>query len=184
MTKRILVTGFEPFDGDSVNPSQELVEWLETKEFSFELKTLVLPVSFTHAYNRLQENIEEFNPTHVILTGLAKNRSEITIERIGINWVDARIPDNEGLVLSNQKIIEGGVDGLFSTIDPVMLVDVVKRNGGNAKVSSSAGEYVCNYLLYLFLVNNQKCPGIFIHLPGTNEYNEIFNSIEQCLLAL
>ena len=184
MTKKILVTGFEPFDGDSINPSQEFIEWLETKDYSFELKTLVLPVSFAHAYNRLQAIIDEFNPTHVILTGLAKNRAEITFERIGINWVDARIPDNEGLVLSNQKILKNGVDGLFTTIDPVMLINVVKNYGAHAKVSCSAGEFVCNYLLYLYLVNNKNCPGIFIHLPGKTNDQTIFNSLEQCLQAL
>ena len=104
MTKKILITGFEPFDGDAINPSSRLLDWLSLQKFNFNIQTKLLPVSFKKAYPILSNSIDEFKPTHVILTGFAKNRKELTLERIAINWVDARIPDNDGLSLKSQKI--------------------------------------------------------------------------------
>lgn len=182
-SKRILVSGFEPFDGDSVNPSSVLLDWLKVKQFDFDLRTIVLPVSFKNAYPLLEKTILDFNPTHVILTGLAKNRIELTLERIAINWVDARIADNDGLLIKSQKITEGSADGLFTTLPIEVMLEASLGSGCPTKISTSAGEYVCNHLIYLYLSQN-KIPGTFIHLPGTNDYEIFYQGVSSILLSL
>lgn len=183
MTKKVLVTGFMPFDGNSVNPSEELLAFLDQQKFSFPVKTQVLPVSFNHSLSVLDQAISEFNPSHVILTGYAHKRTELTVERIGINWVDARIPDNEGVTLKAQKILENGADGLFSRISLQTIVDA-----GSAfapvKISTSAGEYVCNYVLYSFLHLYPDIPGTFIHIPGADDHTAFFKAIQAVVEAV
>lgn len=176
--KKVLVTGFDPFDGDAVNPSAELLTWLHQQEFDFEVKTLQLPVSFQKCFVILDKELKFSQPTHVILTGLAKNRSELTVERIGINWMDARIPDNEGERPVNQKILPDGADGLFSTLPVDQLIKAANSVDCPTKLSTSAGEYVCNYLLYRFLSAHQKVPGTFLHLPGVSDYTLVYQGIK------
>lgn len=183
MTKKVLVTGFEPFDGDVVNPSQELLEFLDQQKFSFEIKTQVLPVSFTKALPVLDKVITDFKPTHVLLTGHARKRQLLTIERIGINWVDARIPDNEGLLLKAQKILENGPDGLFSTL-PLEPMLKAAATCAPVAISTSAGEYVCNYVLYSFLTLYPDIPGTFIHLPGAEDHTIFFKAVQAIAEAL
>lgn len=182
--KRVLVTGFEPFDGDSVNPSQVLLEYLEKHSFDFKLQTQVLPVSFTKTMPLLEKTITDFNPSHVVLTGYAYKRSELTIERIGINWVDARIPDNDGLTLTSQKILPDGVDGLFSTLPLENMIEASLAAGCPTKISTSAGEYVCNHVLYSFLSRYRNIPGTFIHIPQAEDHGPFFKGIKAILAAL
>lgn len=184
LPKRVLVTGFGPFDGDSVNPSALLLEWLNSQTFNFELQTVLLPVSFGQAYPQLNRALEAFNPSHVILTGLAKNRSELTLERIAINWVDARIPDNDGLVLKSQKIKEESEDGLFTTLPLLKMLESANRAGCPTKISTSAGEYVCNHLIYLYLAENRTIPGTFIHLPAAINHELFFQGISAIISSL
>lgn len=184
LPKKILVTGFEPFDGDQENASGILLEWLKSKSFNFELRTELLPVSFTTAYPLLNKAIEEFNPTHVILTGLAKNRTELTLERIAINWVDARIPDNDGLTLKSQKIKEGSEDGLFTTLPIERMLNAALGAGCPTKISTTAGEYVCNHLIYLYLSDYRFVAGTFIHIPGATEHEIFFQGISAILSDL
>lgn len=177
MNKKVLVTGFEPFDGNSFNPTADLCSFLVQQSFSYELTTAVLPVSFTKALLRLDQVMGEFKPTHVLLTGYAEKREELTIERIGINWVDARIPDNDGLMPKAQKILEIGPDGLFSTLalEPML---AAARNIVPVKISTSAGEYVCNHVLYSFLNLYPGIPGTFLHLPKADHYGAYFSAVK------
>lgn len=182
--KKILISGFEPFDGDPVNPSALLLEWLALQSFNGELRTKLLPVSFTKAFPLLEKTINEFNPGHVILTGFAKNRTELTLERIAINWVDARIPDNDGLQLKSKKIIEQSEDGLFTTVSLDKMLESSLKAGCPTKISSTAGEYVCNHLLYLYLEKFRTIPGTFIHIPGSPHYELFFQGIHSILTEL
>lgn len=183
--KRVLITGFEPFDGDEQNPSAVLLDWINQKTFPFPLQTELLPVSFTTAFPKLQKAIDEFQPTHVILTGLAKNRTDLTLERIAINWVDARIADNDGLTLTSQKIKEESLeDGLFTTLSIEKMLEASRRVGCPTRISTSAGEYVCNHLTYLFLAKNKKIPGTFIHLPGASDHDIFFQGIAAIISEL
>ena len=184
MTKKILITGFEPFDGDAINPSSRLLDWLSLQKFNFNIQTKLLPVSFKKAYPILSNSIDEFKPTHVILTGFAKIRKELTLERIAINWVDARIPDNDGLSLKSQKIKEGSEDGLFTTVPIEEMLNSSLKAGCPTKISTSAGEYVCNHLIYLYLSDNRKVPGTFLHIPKAEDYEIFYQGIKAIITEL
>lgn len=179
MTKKILITGFGPFDKNDVNPSQQWVESLCHKKFvKRDVKGLILPVTFDECFEQFVEVYNQFQPDLVLMTGLAQNRKVLTVERIGINWIDARIPDNNGKRPLSQKITEDGPDGLFSTVD----LEHLKTIWPALTLSTSAGEYVCNYLLYkvlYFLKNDARhIPATFFHLPGLDDYQNLFLELD------
>lgn len=182
MAKKILITGFEPFDKDVTNPSGDWIEWMKgrTSPSNREILGAILPVTFNGGFKSFKKIYDKFCPDVVILTGLAKNRKELTIERIGINWVDARIPDNDGVTLVSQKINEEGPDGLFTTIDINEVIRLSKKSGAAMKLSTSAGEYVCNDLLYKVLcyTKDKKTFTTFIHIPGLDNYDDIYLALE------
>ncbi|MBY0414272.1 MAG: hypothetical protein K2Q18_08905 [Bdellovibrionales bacterium] len=178
MTKKILISGFEAFDNADTNPSGDWITWMENQKIfdDKELRGIILPVTFKDGFLKLKEAYDDFQPDFVILTGLAKNRDVLTVERIGINWVDPRIPDNAGIKMSAQKINEDGPDGLFSTIDIEKIKNLVASSGVEIKTSTSAGEYVCNDLLYktLLYTLHSSSQTTFIHIPGTSDYDGIY----------
>lgn len=178
MKKKILITGFEPFGLDLQNPSGNWVSWMleAPADPSYILEGLVLPVLFEKAFLIFKNKYDDFLPDIVILTGWAKNRANLTVERIGINWVDARMPDNNGVLLKNKKIKECGEDGLFTTLDLERLIFLGNSSGVEIGVSTSAGEYVCNELLYRVLsyTKDKNTSVTFFHLPGANDYKQIF----------
>lgn len=169
--KKVLVTGFEPFDQDLVNPSQNLLKYLSLQKFDLMLSTLCLPVTFKESSEILLNEIEQINPDIVLMTGLAKNRSKISLEKIAINWIDARIPDNNGLLPLVTKIDFKKPDGLFTSIDLNRALSFL--NNPNFEISYSAGTYVCNYVYYKVL-STCDVPAIFVHLPMPNQQlNEV-----------
>jgi|AntRauTorcE11898_2_1112593.scaffolds.fasta_scaffold00018_29 pyroglutamyl-peptidase len=166
----ILITAFEPFGGDSLNPSQEVLR--DFPEFLYAKKVIkaVLPVVYNHNFDRLLPLIEKHEPDVILLLGYAKGRSHLCVERIGINICDSPTPDALGNVLSNRPIVKGGVDGLFSTLPLSLLEKRYKELNLPAKLSNTAGAYVCNNLFYktlhhIKLYNLQTKVG-FIHLPA------------------
>ncbi|MBY0518374.1 MAG: hypothetical protein K2P81_15800 [Bacteriovoracaceae bacterium] len=169
---KILVTGFEPFDGDSVNPSADFVNSLDSR-----FEKMILPVEFETCFKLIQERIEKLNPDYVIMFGLAKNRMEITLEKIGINWMDARIPDNRGYQPKAKKIVELGPDGIFTRLP----IEKMIEKAGAGKISTTAGEYVCNYLMYRVLEANPNLKAGFIHLPIRPDFKILEAMIESCL---
>jgi len=177
---KILVSGFEPFDGDATNPSAELLTWLTARPLPFELHTVLLPVTFSTAYIKLKSHILDQRPDVVVATGLAKKRAEITLERIAINCVDARIPDNEGVQMRDQKILNDGQDGIFSRLPLQAMLKASHEIGVPASLSSTAGEYVCNYVFYRML---HDFPGLrcgFIHLPLDPQFEVIEEMLRAC----
>ena len=182
MNKRVLITGFEPFDGENANPSGDWIAWMNgrKKPLKRDILGLILPVTFTSAFDYFKKSYDEFCPDIVVLTGLAKNRKELTVERIGINWIDARIPDNDGVMIKAQKINNEGPDGIFTNIDMDKLISLAGRSGCNLKISSSAGEYVCNDILYKVLSysKDKNTLTTFIHLPGIDNYDGIYHVLE------
>ena len=183
---KLLISGFEPFDGDLFNPSADFLNWIKAKKFNFELETILLPVSFEKSYSLLSAKIKTMGPTHIILTGYAKNRDCLTLEKIAINWIDARIPDNDGNMPKNQNILIGSPDGIFTTL-PICSMQLASKNSGiESKISYTAGEYVCNSLFYQALVNG-PCPVGFIHIPTAtreNPYETHFKGIEAMICSL
>ena len=188
MHKKIFITGFTPFDQSTRNPSADWIEWMNAR-VTPKNKTVVgkiLPVEFLTAFNEFKITYDQFAPDIVILTGVAMNRSELTVERIGINWEDARIPDNAGKMPRSQVIIDDAPDGLFTTIDLDTIQSIFKTTNCALKVSTSAGEYVCNELLYrvLHYTREKNSVTTFFHFPNAENYDGIYLALEKLVIDL
>ena len=160
---RILLTGFEPFGNATSNPSGEIVKQISMDN----VFTAILPVAYTKSAEHLLALIAEHNPDVVICLGQAEGRTQITPEKVAINLDDARLADNEGVLRSDVKILEGGPDAYFSTLPVKDIVEAIKAKGVPAAVSLSAGAFLCNHVFY---VAQNKFAGThvrsgFVHVP-------------------
>ena len=160
---KILVTGFEPFGGESVNPSWEAVQLLPDTMDNIEIIKLCLPTEFIRAEEVLLEAIAAHSPRAVICTGQAAGRSAISVERVAINLRDASIPDNAGFKPVDSEVFPYGNAAYFVTLPVKAMMEAVKAAGLPAELSLSAGAYVCNDVLYTLLHSGTR--GGFIHLP-------------------
>lgn len=173
--KTILVTGFEPFGNQSINPSMLLLERLPKSIGITRIETLLLPVTFEGAPAKLLEKTDELNPDAVICLGQAAGRKDITLEKVAINYIRATIPDNDGRQPGGSKgcaVVEGGADGLFSTLPLNELLDALQEKELPASLSLSAGSYVCNTIMYTILhdgLAHPKRKAGFIHVPLMDE---------------
>lgn len=166
--KKILITGFEPFGGEKINPAYEVVKNLG-KIDGVELIKLEIPTVFQKASKLIFDKIEEVKPDAILSIGQAGGRTSITPEVMGINLRDARIEDNEGNKPICEIIFEDGQDGLFSTLEVRNIVENIKNAGIPAELSYTAGTFVCNDVLYSVLYyikkNNLDIKAGFIHVP-------------------
>ena len=167
-SRKVLLTGFEPFGGASFNPSGAVVEVIaEHGVDGFEIVTAILPVEFKRSAAMLIELISTNKPDLVISLGQAEGRDFIGPEQVAINLADARIADNAGVKLENQPINTGAADGYFSTLPIRAIVDAISALGISAKISYSAGAFICNEIFFTaqsFLQGSNVISG-FIHLP-------------------
>ncbi|XJZ28703.1 pyroglutamyl-peptidase I [Bacillota bacterium Lsc_1132] len=168
--KKVLVTGFDPFGGEPVNPALEAVKLLNGKVISgCEVVTREIPTVFGKAITRLKEAIEEVNPAIVICVGQAGGRSAITPERVAINVDDARIADNENNQPIDTEIVKGGPAAYFSKLPIKAIVQKMNENGIPASVSNTAGTFVCNHIFYGLMnyldTSGKEIRGGFIHIP-------------------
>ena len=165
--RKILVTGFEPFDKSSLNPSKSIVRELEQDSSLVNLETRILPVDFKSAAKLLIEKVDSAKPDVVICLGQAEGRSAITPERVAINIDDARIPDNAGNKPTDAPIVTGGPDAYFSTLPVKNLVTVIESVGAPAALSLSAGTFLCNHVFYALQhhCRDRKIESGFIHVP-------------------
>ena len=165
-----LITGFEPFDNNSSNPSWLAVKALPETVGSCRLVRIQLPVSFKHAYAELEKAIASCQPDLVICTGLAAKRNGISVERVAINVDDARIPDNNGDQPVDRIIDYSAPNAYFSSLPNREIITRITRAGLPATISDSAGTYVCNHLMFrlLHLIASQRpqMMGGFIHVPA------------------
>jgi pyroglutamyl-peptidase len=148
---KILVTGFEPFDGRDVNPSQAIVEALAKRpasERQIELVTEILPCAFGAAGERLAELIREHRPNAVVSVGLAASASAIRLERLAINLNDSARPDNRGDLATGRRIAPDGPIGYWSTLPLDDMLHALKERDIPAIISNHAGAYVCNHVFY------------------------------------
>ncbi len=164
----VLLTGFEPFDGGSRNPSLDAVRMLAQKGIEgISLEVLELPVEFVTAGELVRAAIARIRPDVVLSIGLAAGRPDVTVERVAINLADARIPDNSGEQPVDQGLVAGGVAAHFSTLPVKEIVTAIRGTGVAASLSYSAGTYVCNAVMYHAL--NTTADGStqagFIHVP-------------------
>lgn len=171
--KRLLITGFAPFGGDELNPSWQAVSALPDAVGAWELIKRELPVTFRGAPSALFEAIDECEPDAVLMIGLAGSRGVVTPERQGFNEIVARIPDNEGNQPKNEPVVPGGPEILFSTLPVEDMTEAIRAAGVPARLSDSAGRFVCNALLYSTLCHLEQSddpvPAAFIHVPATPE---------------
>lgn len=165
----VLLTGFEPFDLDAVNPSWEAVRQLDGMLLEADVQIVArrLPCAFATAGECLLGLIDQLRPAMVIATGLGPGRSDISIERVAINVNDARIPDNLGEQPVDTPVVEGGPAAYFSTLPIKAMVNAVREAGIGASVSQTAGTFVCNQVFYVLqhaLAGTAVRSG-FIHVP-------------------
>ena len=163
----ILITGFEPFGGQSVNPSWEAVSALPERIGAYRLEKLRLPVEYGEAARRVLVKARELSPQVILCVGQAGGRDSVTPEVIGINLREASIPDNAGAAPAGTPIDPDGPDGIFSTLPVREMAEAIRARGIPALLSYSAGAYVCNELLYT-LLNRFRGTDTrvgFIHVP-------------------
>ncbi|MBS5319458.1 MAG: pyroglutamyl-peptidase I [Gemella haemolysans] len=170
---RVLITGFDKFGGESINPSNLCVNSLPDVIDNIEIKKITLPTVFKDSSRVLEENIDLFSPNIVICIGQAGGRSKITPERIAINIDDARIPDNIGNSPIDETIRKDGENAYFSTLPIKAIVDELNKNNIPSTISNTAGTFVCNHIMYESLyLTSTKYPNIkagFIHIPYIEE---------------
>ena len=166
---KILLTGFDPFGGEPVNPASEAVNKVRDNIDGNEVIKLIIPTVRTKSLEKIEEAIIAHNPDVVISIGQAGGRFDITPERVGINVDDFRIGDNEGNQPVDEKIFEDGQPAYFSNLPIKAMVKHMNDNNIPASVSNTAGTFVCNHVLYgIMYMIDKKYPNIkggFIHIP-------------------
>ncbi|WP_426399695.1 pyroglutamyl-peptidase I [Ralstonia sp. R-29] len=170
----VLITGIEPFESDPTNPSWDIAQALNgTQIDGATIVARQLPCVFGVANKKLIEAIEETSPALVVALGLATGRAEISVERVAINVIDARIPDNAGNQPVDTPVVADGPAAYFSTLPIKAIVRALREAGVPAAVSQSAGTYNCNHLFYGLMHHlARRAPqvrGGFIHVPTTPE---------------
>lgn len=170
---KILITGFEPFGGESVNPAYEAVKLLPDMAGDIQIVKMEIPTVFGEAGKVVETGILQHQPDAVICVGQAGRRADIGVERVAINLIEASIPDNAGNQPMDVKVQEDGDTAYFATIPVKAMVKNIKDHGIPASISYTAGTYVCNSVMYdlLYLID-RKYPSIrggFIHVPYATE---------------
>lgn len=182
---KILLTGFEPFGGESINPAQEAVQLVKDEIKGAQIVKCYVPVVFGKAIDTVHEALKKENPDAVLLIGQAGGRYEITPERIAINCDDGRIPDNEGNQPVDQPVRADGPAAYFSTLPIKNMVQYIKAANVPAAVSNTAGTYVCNHLMYgvLYYLDKEfpNTIGGFMHVPYLHE--QVMNKKETASLS-
>jgi pyroglutamyl-peptidase len=165
----VLVTGFEPFGGETLNPSWEVVKQLEGVTIeNCRVVTRQLPCVFGESLTVLNAAIDELQPSVILAIGQAGGRVDITVERVAINVDDARIPDNRGQQPVDVEIVPGGPAAWFSSLPIKAMVSALREAGVPASVSQTAGTFVCNHVMYGLLHKIgalTEVRGGFIHIP-------------------
>lgn len=166
----ILLTGFEPYGGRGLNPAYEAVMALDGKYIGVHrIVGVTLPVVNKGLRQRIQEKIENLGPAVLLSLGLWPGETMIRLERVGVNISDFEIADQDGLIINNKPIIKNGNEALFSTLPLEAILSRLLQEGIPARISNSAGTFLCNAMLYnaLRIIKDKRlniaCG--FVHLP-------------------
>ena len=144
----VLLTGFEPFDGGTMNPSQEIARALDGREIAgTNVRSRVYPVSHARIADAVRTALEETRPSLIVSLGLAGGEPMIRLERVGVNLADFPAADNDGALLKDTKLIPGGLDAFASTLPMREIHGALLRAGIPARLSNTAGTYLCNACL-------------------------------------
>jgi pyroglutamyl-peptidase len=168
--RHVLVTGFEPFGGDTVNPSQELAKALDGRTVgAYTIRSLVLPVQHEEARQITGAALMAPDLAAVIHLGLAGGRARVSLERVAVNVMDYQLPDASGEVRTDEPCVPGGPVAYFSTLPARAILSELTVHGIPAHLSYTAGTYLCNYTLYTTLhaltERGNTVPAGFVHLP-------------------
>ena len=177
----ILVTAFDPFGGESINPAQQAVEQLDEKIGEHHIHKLIIPTVFGRAAELVIQEMEALCPDAVVCVGQAGGRKAVTPERVAINVMDANITDNAGVQPQDEPIAPGGPAAYFSTLPIKKMVEGIRTAGLEAAVSNSAGTFVCNSLLYSVLhhaaTEMPETKAVFVHVPFIPQQTEGKDSV-------
>ncbi|MBB5205701.1 pyroglutamyl-peptidase [Inhella inkyongensis] len=171
MRRNVLLTGFEPFDGASQNSSWALAQGLHGHALASGriVQAVQLPCRFGTALQRLEAALQDLRPSHILAMGQASARTSLSFERVALNWIDARIPDNDGLQPVDVPVLPGAPAAYFSNLPIKTMVNAVRAAGLPAEVSYSAGSYVCNQVFYFLmhrLRSRSRARAGFLHVPA------------------
>ena len=196
---KVLLTGFDPFGGEAVNPAQEAVQRVSDNINGAEVIKITIPTVQTKSVKAIEEAIELYNPDIVISVGQAAGRYDITPERVAINIDDFRIKDNEGNQPTDKIIQEDGKSAYFSNLPVKAMVKHMNDNQIPATLSNTAGTFVCNHVMYgiLYMIDKKfpNARGGFIHVPyipaqtldkpdkPAMNINDIAKGLELCIKA-
>lgn len=184
--KTLLITGFDPFGGASVNPAWEAVKLLPDQIGQFTLKKLEIPTVFGKGAQAVLDAAERLHPDVILCIGQAGGRSAVTPERIGVNIRDARIDDNEGNRPVGAYVAADGPAAYFATIDVMAAAKAIESAGIPAAVSNSAGAFVCNDVFYTLLhhFHGTATKVGFVHVPWLPVQGTPSLPLEQTAAAL
>ena len=170
---KILITAFDPFGGESVNPALEAVKLMKDEIEGAQIVKLEIPTVFHKSIDKVKDAILSEDPDVVLSVGQAGGRFDVTPERVAINVDDARIPDNEGNQPLDHAIFEDGEPAYFATLPVKAMVEAIRSEGIPSSLSNSAGTFVCNHIMYGVLYHVSKMDkhirAGFIHVPFTPE---------------
>lgn len=165
----VLVTGFEPFGGEDINPSWEICRALPEAIGTTRIHLLQVPTEFRTAIEVVAGEIERLEPAIVLSLGQAGGRAAMSVERVAINVDDARIADNAGFSPVDEPIASGGPAAYFATVPVKAMAAAMREAGVPAIVSNTAGTFVCNHLMYGVLhflaASGRDARAGFIHVP-------------------
>ena len=166
---KILLTGFQPFGGETINPAYEILKSLPDSIAGHEIVKREIPVSYKQSIDAIKALLETEEPDIVISLGQAGGAFGLRVEKVGLNLRDANAPDNDGHTANDEVIFEDGDTAYYSTLPVKAMVKKITECSVPAAVSYSAGAYVCNNVLYALLYlgekryKNMRCG--FIHVP-------------------
>lgn len=165
----VLLTGFAPFGGESVNPSWDAVRALDGERIAgHRAVARCLPVEFGASLRALWAALDELRPALVLCVGQAGGRAQLSLERVAINVDDARIPDNAGAQPVDTPVIAGGPAAYFTGLPIKAMLAGLRAAGVPAEISQTAGTYVCNHVFYGLMHALRERPGVrggFVHIP-------------------
>lgn len=166
---KLLLTAFEPFGGENINPAEEVLRLLPEELAGLHIIKLVLPTVFGDCLHAIDAAIQSRRPDAVLSLGQAGGRQDITVERVAINLMDASMPDNKGLQPVDMPVVPGGPAAYFSTLPVKAMVAAMLEEEVPAAQSLTAGAFVCNQLMYhvlqTFAQEGSRARAGFVHLP-------------------
>ncbi len=184
--RKLLIAGFDPFGGGTVNPSWEAVKALPDRVADFVLCKLTIPTVYEKAAQMVLDKAEKVKPDVILCIGLAGGRDAVTPERIAVNIRDARIADNEGRLLRGTRVAEEGPAAYFSTVPVEAMAEAIRSAGITGTVSNTAGTFVCNDVLYTLLhrYEDGDVKVGFVHVPYLPEQGTPSMPLKKIVQAL